>query len=205
MSRPSIFIRQVGLVVFLIVLIQVGSIPQGSIDEEVGGGQCPNVNSDLSWFRKNAQALLFMEHLQKRATEENLFDWSKQQGSDQYRSRLRSLENQFVMPEEIPDDCYDQMPIPQKIAQRIAFLEDRLEGCGSAQPCPYAGAESGAGFGSSLMLRRLSVIQAELMRQRNVIRYLRMRLVAINRQCEGERENLIIYRFSLMEFFYFFL
>ena len=97
------------------------------------------------------------------------------------------------MPEEIPDDCYDQMPIPQKIAQRIAFLEDRLEGCGSAQPCPYAGVESGVGFGSSLMLRRLSIIQAELMRQRNVIRYLRMRLVAINRQCEGKRKLIIVY------------
>lgn len=184
----SFSIRQVGLVFFLIFLIQVG---QATTQDANQNGQCPNayLNNDLSWFRKNAQALLFMEHLQRRATEENLFDWSKQQGSDQYKARLRTLENQFVMPEEIPDDCYDQMPIPQKIAQRIAFLEDRLEGCGAPQPCSYDGTESNVGFGSSLMLRRLSVIQAELMRQRNVIRYMRMRLVAINRQCEGTREN----------------
>jgi hypothetical protein len=131
-----------------------------------------------------------MEHLQQRASQENLFDWPKEQGSEKYRSKLRSLEDQFVMPEEIPDDCYEQMPIPQKIAQRISFLEDRLEGCGGAaqsQPCPYA-AESalGGGYGSGLALRRLSAIQAELMRQKNVIRFMRMRLMDINRQCEGE-------------------
>ena len=130
-----------------------------------------------------------MEHLQQRASQENLFDWPKEQGSEKYRSKLRSLEDQFVMPEEIPDDCYEQMPIPQKIAQRISFLEDRLEGCGGAaqsQPCPYA-AESalGGGYGSGLALRRLSAIQAELMRQKNVIRFMRMRLMDINRQCEG--------------------
>ncbi|KAI9553105.1 hypothetical protein GHT06_020996 [Daphnia sinensis] len=149
--------------------------------------QCPNsfVNKDLSWFRQNAQTLLFMEHLQQRAAQENLFNWSREQGSEQYRSRLRNLEDQFVMPEEIPDDCYEQMPIPQKIAQRISYLEDRLEGCGAAQaqPCPYSEVNVG-GFGSGMALRRLSVIQAELMRQRNVIRFMRMRLMDINRQCE---------------------
>jgi hypothetical protein len=190
MDRP-VSIRKI---VFLVCFIQVGAEllrdDAGDIGESLS--QCPNsyLNKDLSWFRQNAQTLLFMEHLQQRASQENLFDWPKEQGSEKYRSKLRSLEDQFVMPEEIPDDCYEQMPIPQKIAQRISFLEDRLEGCGGAaqsQPCPYA-AESalGGGYGSGLALRRLSAIQAELMRQKNVIRFMRMRLMDINRQCEGE-------------------
>lgn len=189
MDRP-LSIQKVALIVLLICLIQVKAQsfqdPAGDLGET--GQQCPNsfVNKDLSWFRQNAQTLLFMEHLQQRAVQENLFNWSREQGSEQYRSRLRNLEDQFVMPEEIPDDCYEQMPIPQKIAQRISYLEDRLEGCGAAQaqPCPYSEVNVG-GFGSGMALRRLSVIQAELMRQRNVIRFMRMRLMDINRQCEG--------------------
>jgi hypothetical protein len=99
------------------------------------------------------------------------------------------------MPEEIPDDCYEKMPIPQKISQRISFLEDRLEGCGAAQsqPCPYADEPAVGGYGSGLVLRRLSAIQAELMRQKNVIRLMRMRLMDVNRQCEGN--NVIEYSF----------
>lgn len=151
--------------------------------------QCQNVNRDMSWFRQNARALLFMEHLQRRAMEENLYDWSKMSSSEPYRARLRSLERQFVMPEEIPDDCYDQMPIPAKISQRIAFLEDRLEGCASSipqSPCSsYDPAVREVG-GGGLVLRRLSMMQAELMRQRNVIRMMRMRMITINQQCEGK-------------------
>lgn len=185
MSRLPLSDRKVGLIIlFVLLFIQIEATPQ-EIDQDVGS-QCPNANKDLSWFRQNAKSLLFMEHLQKRAAEENLYDWSKLLGSEQYRSRLRSLENQFVLPEEVPENCYEQTPIPQRIAQRIAFLEDRLEGCGQQQPCGYGGGEvSGGGYGGSLVLRRLSMIQAELMRQRNVIRVMRMRLVSINRQCEG--------------------
>lgn len=204
MDRP-VSIRKI---VFLVCFIQVGAEllrdDAGDIGESLS--QCPNsyLNKDLSWFRQNAQTLLFMEHLQQRASQENLFDWPKEQGSEKYRSKLRSLEDQFVMPEEIPDDCYEQMPIPQKIAQRISFLEDRLEGCGGAaqsQPCPYA-AESalGGGYGSGLALRRLSAIQAELMRQKNVIRFMRMRLMDINRQCEGELMISLHYWFCILKF-----
>ena len=185
-------IRKVGFIFGLILIIQVKADPLRDDAGEIGetNSQCPNsyLNKDLSWFRQNAQTLLFMEHLQQRATQDNLFEWPKEQGSEKYRSKLRSLEDQFVMPEEIPDDCYEQMPIPQKIAQRISFLEDRLEGCGAAQsqPCPYAGEPSViGGYGSSLVQRRLSAIQAELIRQKNVIRFMRMRLMDINRQCEG--------------------
>lgn len=198
------FSRKVGFfTIFLIFLIQIHGHP---IEDDFGEDQCPNVNRDMSWFRQNAKTLLFMEHLQKRAAEENLYGWSDVTGSEQYQSRLRRMENQFVMPEEIPDDCYDQMPIPQKITQRISFLEDRLENCGSAQPCAYGGGETeedfpggglglrtiytrsevGGGYGG-LGLRRMSIIQAELMRQRNVIRTMRMRLAAINQQCEGSQ------------------
>lgn len=181
-------IRKIAIVLFIYLIQVEAQTLQDSAGDLAEAGQCPNsyINKDLSWFRQNAQTLLFMEHLQQRAAQENLFDWSKEQGSEQYRSRLRRLEDQFVMPEEIPDDCYEQMPIPQKIAQRISYLEDRLEGCGAAQaqPCPYSEVNVG-GFGSGMALRRLSVIQAELMRQRNVIRFMRMRLMDINRQCEG--------------------
>ena len=193
MDRP-LSIRKVGMIVFLVFLIQVKAELLRDDAGEIGeSNQCPNsyLNKDLSWFRQNAQTLLFMEHLQQRASQDDLFDWQKEQGSEKYRSKLRSLEDQFVMPEEIPDDCYEQMPIPQKIAQRISFLEDRLEGCGSAaqsQPCPYAAEPVVGGFGSSLALRRLSAIQAELMRQKNFIRFMRMRLMDINRQCEGDND-----------------
>lgn len=144
--------------------------------------QCPSsyLNNDLSWFRQNAQTLLFMEHMQQRAAQENLYDWSNQLGSDQYRSKLRNLENEFVTPDEIPEDCYEQMPIPTSIAQRIGFIEDRLESCGSGQPCGGDGGGAGAG-----MMRRFATLQAEVMRQRSVLRNFRLRLMTINRQCEG--------------------
>lgn len=174
----------IGFILLITFIIQIKAK-----EEQMFEGQCQNVNRDMSWFRQNARALLFMEHLQKRAMEENLYDWSKMSASEQYRARLRSLEDQFVMPEEIPDDCYEQLPIPQKISQRIAFLEDRLEGCSSSipqSPCSYGSGEMSGGFGGGLALRRLSMIQAEQMRQRNVIRLMRMRLAAINRQCEGK-------------------
>lgn len=197
MGRP-LTTRKVGLIVFLIYIIQVNAELISDESGEIGDtSQCPNsyLNKDMSWFRQNAQTLLFMEHLAKRASQDNLFDWKKEQVSDKYRSKLRSLEDQFVMPEEIPDDCYEKMPIPQKISQRISFLEDRLEGCGAAQsqPCPYADEPAVGGYGSSLVLRRLSAIQAELMRQKNVIRLMRMRLMDVNRQCEGK--NVIEYSF----------
>lgn len=190
MSLP-LSIGKVGWIVFFICLIQVEAAVLKDEEGEIGEvGQCPNsyINKDMSWFRQNAQTLLFMEHLQQRASRENLFDWSKEQTSEKYRKQLRNLEDQFVMPEEVPDDCYERMPIPQKIAQRISFLEDRLEGCGAAQlpqPCAYGEPVVG-GYGSGLVFRRLSVIQAELMRQRNVIRFMRTRLMDINRQCEGK-------------------
>lgn len=174
----------IGFILLTTLIIQIKAK-----EEQMFEGQCQNVNRDMSWFRQNARALLFMEHLQKRAMEENLYDWSKMSASEQYRARLRSLEDQFVMPEEIPDDCYEQLPIPQKISQRIAFLEDRLEGCSSAipqSPCSYGSGEISGGFSGGLVLRRLSMIQAEQMRQRNIIRLMRMRLAAINRQCEGK-------------------
>ena len=176
------FVAKVKCILVLIFLSQTsGTVLRNQ------AAQCPNsyVNGDFSWFRENAQSLLFMDHLQQKAAQEDLFDWAKEQRSEDYRARLRSLENQFLMPEEIADDCYEQMPIPQKVAQRISYLEDRLEGCGSTEPCPYAGAETSGGFSSTMILRRLSVLQAEMMRQRNVIRFMKMRLVAINRQCEG--------------------
>lgn len=195
----SFSIRKIGLIIFFICLIQSEAEILKDEAGEIGDiGQCPNsyLNKDLSWFRRNAQTLLFMEHLQQRASHENLFDWSKEQQSDKYRSRLRNLEDTFVMPEEVPDDCYEKMPIPQKIAQRISFLEDRLEGCGTtqSQPCTYD-EPAVVGYGSGLVLRRLSVIQAELTRQRNVIRFMRMRLMDINRQCEGK---LIFFFFHLI-------
>lgn len=190
MSRPLSSHCVRFILIFLIFLIQV----QGQEElDGFGEGQCPNANKDLSWFRRNAKSLLFMEHLEKRAAKEDLYDWSTLMGSEQYRSRLRSLENQFVMPEEVPEDCYEQMPIPQRIAQRIAFLEDRLESCGSAQPCTLAGGEVDASYAGGLVLRRLSMIQAELMRQRSVIRMMRMRIATINQQCEGIYTQILLY------------
>lgn len=210
--RVPLSSHKVGLIaIFLILLIQVHGQP---LDDEFGESQCPNVNRDMSWFRQNAKSLLFMEHLQKRAAEENLYGWSDVLGSDQYSSQLRRLENQFVMPEEVPDDCYDQMPIPKRFAQRISFLEDRLESCGSAQPCAYdeeemrlregytGGIRLRASYGGGLALQRLSTIQAELMRQRNVIRMMRMRLETIDRQCEGIPKNSNIFFALLLEFLF---
>lgn len=171
------------IVVFLIFVIQIrGQYTRDRFDEDQ---QCPNVNKDLSWFRQNAKSLLFMEHLQKRATEEDLYDWSTLTKTDRFRSRLRSLENQFVVPEEIPDDCYEQMPIPQKISQRISVLEDRLESCGSGQkPCTRS-LDADDGYIGAPVQRRLSMLQAEMLRQRNVIRQLRTSLATVNQQCEG--------------------
>lgn len=169
---------KVGWILLVVVTIQIVASQR----------QCPNsyLNNDLNWFRQNAQTLLFMEHMQQRAAQENLYDWSNQLGSEQYRSRLRSLENEFVTPDEIPDDCYEQMPIPLSISQRIGFIEDRLESCGS---CGGGGGGGGDGVpvsaGGVGMMRRFSMLQAELMRQRNVLRNVRLRLMTISRQCDG--------------------
>lgn len=179
-------------VLFLVALIQVGA--RQTRDRFDQDPQCPNANKDLSWFRENAKSLLFMEHLQKRATEEDLYDWSKLTQTDRFRSKLRSLENQFDLPEEIPEDCYEQMPIPQKIAQRISFLEDRLEGCaGSAQrPCTRTLEDEDVDYvGGGHAQRRLSMLQAELLRQRNVIRQLRTSLIQVNQKCEGKNHQKI--------------
>lgn len=169
--------------VLMIFIIQVGGRQIRDRFEE--DFQCPNANKDLSWFRQNAKSLLFMEHLQNRASEEDLYDWSKFQQTDRFQSRLRTLENQFILPEEIPDDCYEQMPIPQRISQRISFLEDRLEGCGSSQSRPCRLEEDVDDYSGGAM-RRLSILQAELLRQRNVIRQLRTSMASLTQKCEGQ-------------------
>lgn len=74
---------------------------------------------------------------QSRAAQENLYDWSNQLGSDTFRTKLRSLEDEFLAPEEVSEDCYDRMPIPSTIAQRISFLEDRLESCTGSEGESY--------------------------------------------------------------------
>ena len=143
-------------------------------------------NSDLSWFKNHAQALLFMEHLQQRAAEEDLYGWSSLVSSDAFRNQLRDLESEFVIPDDL--DCPFDQPAAQgsnSLAERIAFIEDRLESC-TAGCSGVAGASQGAGEGLSVVLRRMSELQDELMRQRSVIRAMRTRLVSINRQAEGK-------------------
>ena len=148
---------------------------------------CPS--NDLSWFRQNAKTLLFMEHFQKLAVAENLYNWSSEMDTEEFQQKLNSLENKFVLPEEMPDECYEQMyAAPQGLIERIGFIEDRLQECsssgriGNGSPC-YGG-ESGAS--TTMILRRMSVLQTELMRQRNVLRTLRVRLMTVNRQLEGK-------------------
>lgn len=168
-GRPSVMVTTAVLVALL------ASIASAS--------KCPN--SDLSWFRQNARTLLFLEHLQNRATTENLFDWSNQLGSDTYRAKLRDLENEFLAPEEVPEECYDKMPIPPVLAQRISFLEDRLEGCSGGGEGHLGGQPCDGGGENYVLARRVASLQAELMRQRTVLRSVRLRLSTINRQCEG--------------------
>lgn len=125
-----------------------------------------------------------MEHLQQRAAQEDLYGWSNLVGSDQFRSQLRDLETEFMMPDDL--DCYDQPAASSgNLAERIAFIEDRLESCGSSNGCNSAAAPPDAGEGVEAVMRRMGTLQAELLRQRTVIRNMRLRLMSINRQLEG--------------------
>lgn len=77
------------------------------------------------------------------------------------------------------------MPIQPNIAQRIHYLEDRLENCNNQQiPCALGGSAAVTENGYAVT-RRVSALQAELMRQRALLRQLHLRLVNISRQSEG--------------------
>lgn len=142
--------------------------------------------NDLNWFKNHAQTLLFMEHLQQRAAEEDLYGWSSLVRTDDFRNQLRDLESEFVVPDDL--DCPFEQPGASgggNLAERLAFIEDRLENCASG--CTgVAGASPNAGDGVGVMMRRMSELQEELMRQRNVIRNMRVRLMSVSRQAEGK-------------------
>lgn len=179
------------IVVLALWVLFSGNIKASSLttisDDSNAINKCPSGLNDLGWFRHNARTLLFMEHLQSRAAKENLFGWSDQLGTESFRSQLRAVEQQFLGADEIPEECLDRMPIQPNIAQRIHYLEDRLENCNSNNqqiPCALGGGAA-VTENSYAVTRRMSALQAELMRQRAILRQLHLRLVNINRQSEG--------------------
>jgi len=74
---------------------------------------------DLTWVRANAENLLFLEHLQKQAAEQNLYGWRSQLTSAEYQARLDQINT--------GEECEEV-----SLADRVAMLEERLVTCGGA-------------------------------------------------------------------------
>jgi len=164
--------------------------------------ECPGPIGDLRWFQNNAQTLLFMQHLQEKAIVEDLHDWPAQIATDTFQERLQQLKNDLATPEEVSEECLQQMS-PPGLYQRLTALEMRLERCGgpvvptidfddetdpmtdgtdalmSSNPCP-----SYDPAGQPHLHRRISLLEGEVARQKNALRGLRQRIAAIGRQYE---------------------
>ena len=90
---------------------------------------CSSGLPDLAWIRANAENLLFLEHLQKQAAEQNLYGWQSQITSQDYQVRL----DQIRAGDGLDcggascggGSCDDSM-----LLERIVALEERLASCG---------------------------------------------------------------------------
>jgi len=132
---------------------------------------CPT-SYDASWLHRNARTLLFMEHLQETAVERNLYDWVSTSSTQQFGDKVQKLRNELAIPRE----CQD-------VVRRIVYLEQRLQ----EDPTRDEAAEGGGGRHQpnlAVVFRQMSVMQSQLARQRNVLRHMRGRLMALGRQAE---------------------
>lgn len=92
--------------------------------------KCSQRLPDLAWVRANAENLLFLEHLQRQAAEENLYGWRSQLSSQDYQARLDQIRTGQVVEQCTSDEDVN-------ILERMSVLEERLGNCGG-ESFPYA-------------------------------------------------------------------
>jgi len=143
----------------------------------VGAAGCPatsRTNYDLSWLHRNAKLLLFVEHLHDVNSEDDDI-WESTSNSAEFEEKLQQLRNGL----QIPAKCHN---VSQEILQRFAYLEERVQECIDGSESCYGGSEEQPDVAG--VYRRMSIMQAQLTRQKNVLRHMRGRLIALNRQME---------------------
>ena len=176
--------KMIGCLLLVWMAVTAGWMAEATYisEEELGPpaqSTCPQHVNDLGWFREHAKTLVFMEHLYKKATEENLFNWKNEMDDDGFRDQIHELESSFISPEQLGDDCYERA-LPHGLIQRLSHLEERVGGCGP-EPGPCGDFEPA----NPAVFRRITIMQEELARQRSLVHQLRLRINVIGRQFEG--------------------
>ncbi len=57
----------------------------------------------------NAENLLFLEHLQRKATEEDLYEWKIHLSTAEYQARLDEIQSEECAIASIPAECGGKM------------------------------------------------------------------------------------------------
>ena len=158
------------LVLSVSILLGVGTDVSGTCNVR-------NDQLDINWASHNAQSILFLEHLQRKATEEDLYEWKTFLASDDYQMRLRQIESEAHG--QPIDDCGSQDVLsPTMIMDRLAMLEERLVVCSGGGPIaagPCFGPNQGP-QGGEILMRKMTLMQNELRRQRAMIQRMNMQM-----------------------------
>jgi len=144
--------------------------------QEAGCPATSRSNYDLSWLHRNAKSLFFLEHLQVWA-QENDRGWASKTDSAEFEHKLQELRSGL----QIPAECQN---VAQETLQRFAQVEIRLQECIDVTASCFDGGSEEEQPDVAATFRRMYVMQSQLTRQRNVLRQMRGRLTALNRQVE---------------------
>jgi len=154
-------------------ILQLASAQESTLVAAAGCPATSRTNYDLSWLQRNAKLLLFVEHLHDVYGHDDPI-WKSKSSSAEFEKTLQQLRSGL----QIPEQCYN---FGQEMQQRIVYLEERLDECANGS-C-FGEAEEQPDVAG--VYRRMSVMQSQLTRQRNVLRHMRGRLMALNRHVEG--------------------
>jgi len=171
------------LLFVLSLLTLSGNVPEVS-------GRCGAIinPANLNWASRHGQSILFLEHLQRKAVEEDLFNWKNDLASEEYQVRLRQIESEASgRPTDPFDDCADDASSLPILINRVTMLEERLENChmdsGMINPC------YGKSYGGENQMRKIAHMHSELRRQQVIIQRMAMQISHITAQIgcsEGE-------------------
>lgn len=160
---------------------------------------CQSGLPDLAWVRANAENLLFLEHLQKQAAEQNLYGWKSELSSQDYQVRLDQIRSGSAWEcgaSSCGGGCEDSM-----LLERIVALEERLASCGGiTHDNPFdiedrpqviqtilggCGGGMDCGGGCEIYSQRIIILQGELRRQRAMIQRLYQQITIISGSSSG--------------------
>ena len=160
------------------------------VSSRCSGGSINPVN--LNWASRHGESLLFLEFLQRKAVEENLFGggWKTALASEEYQMRLRQIESEASgRPTDPLDDCADDASSITILTDRVTMLEDRVANCNmdsDINPC------YGQPYGGEIQMRKMALMQSELRRQRVMIQRMAMQISYITARIgcsEGETRS----------------